>query len=55
MRGRCGHCQLLEFHRAHGKIATVTTVRPPARFGGVELAGDCVRTFKEKPTIGEGG
>ena len=46
--------QLLEFHRSHRKIATVTAVRPPARFGGVELAGDCVRAFKEKPTMGEG-
>lgn len=46
--------RLLEFHRSHGKIATVTAVRPPARFGGVELEADVVRAFTEKPRIGEG-
>jgi glucose-1-phosphate cytidylyltransferase len=46
--------QLLAFHRAHGRIATVTAVRPPARFGGLELDGDRVSTFTEKPEIGEG-
>jgi glucose-1-phosphate cytidylyltransferase len=45
---------LLEFHRGHGKLATVTAVRPPARFGGVELEADTVRAFTEKPSIGEG-
>jgi glucose-1-phosphate cytidylyltransferase len=46
--------RLLAFHRAHGKLATVTAVRPPARFGGVELEADAVRAFTEKPSIGEG-
>jgi glucose-1-phosphate cytidylyltransferase len=46
--------QLLEFHRAHGKLATVTAVRPPARFGRLDLEGDKVATFSEKPQIGEG-
>lgn len=46
--------QLLAFHRAHGRLATVTAVRPPARFGGLELDGDRVATFTEKPEIGEG-
>lgn len=46
--------QLLAFHRAHGKTATITAVRPPARFGGLELDGDTVRNFTEKPQIGEG-
>ncbi len=46
--------QLLEFHEAHGKQATVTAVRPPARFGGLTLAGDAVQSFEEKPQIGEG-
>jgi glucose-1-phosphate cytidylyltransferase len=46
--------KLLEFHRAHGKIATMTIVRPPARFGAVELDGDAVASFQEKPQIGEG-
>ena len=46
--------QVLAFHRAHGKLATVTAVRPPARFGGLHLAGDVVQVFSEKPQIGEG-
>lgn len=45
---------LLRFHRSHGLIATVTAVRPPARFGGIELEGSVVSEFKEKPQIGEG-
>jgi len=39
---------LLAFHRAHGKRATVTAVRPPARFGALSLDGERVRTFTEK-------
>lgn len=46
--------KLLEFHRAHGRIATVTAVRPPARFGGLVFDGDMVAEFIEKPQIGEG-
>jgi len=46
--------RLLEFHRSHGRLATVTAVRPPARFGGLEFDGDLVRRFTEKPQIGEG-
>jgi glucose-1-phosphate cytidylyltransferase len=46
--------QLLAFHRAHGKLATVTAVRPPARFGGLRIEGDRVAEFEEKPQIGEG-
>jgi glucose-1-phosphate cytidylyltransferase len=45
---------LVAFHRAHGKLATVTAVRPPARFGGLEFDGDRVRCFSEKPQVGEG-
>ncbi len=45
---------LLRFHRAHGRIATVTAVRPPARFGGLVFDGDLVSEFTEKPQIGEG-
>jgi len=45
---------LLAFHRAHGRIATVTAVRPPARFGGLIFEGDLVTEFTEKPQIGEG-
>ncbi len=46
--------KLLDFHRAHGKLATVTAVRPPARFGGLVFDGDLVSEFTEKPQIGEG-
>ncbi len=46
--------KLLEFHKAHGKLATVTAVRPSARFGGMEFEGKKVKSFKEKPQTGEG-
>jgi glucose-1-phosphate cytidylyltransferase len=46
--------ELLAFHRSHGRLATVTAVRPPARFGRLELDGDVVREFSEKPQLGEG-
>jgi glucose-1-phosphate cytidylyltransferase len=45
---------LLRFHRAQGRIATVSAVRPPARFGGLIFNGDLVVKFTEKPQIGEG-
>jgi len=45
---------LLDFHRRHGRLATVTAVRPPARFGGLVFDGDRVIDFTEKPQIGEG-
>jgi glucose-1-phosphate cytidylyltransferase len=45
---------LLRFHRSCGRLATVTAVRPPARFGGLVFAGDLVAEFTEKPQIGEG-
>jgi glucose-1-phosphate cytidylyltransferase len=45
---------LLEFHRRHGRLATVTAVRPPARFGGLTFDGERVASFSEKPQIGEG-
>ena len=46
--------KLLEFHRKHGRLATITAVRPPARFGGIVFDGDRVAEFTEKPQIGEG-
>jgi len=46
--------RVVEFHRRHGKLATVTAVRPQARFGGLNFAGDLVTIFSEKPQIGEG-
>lgn len=45
---------LVAFHRQHGKLATVTAVRPSARFGGLAFRGDLVESFTEKPQIGEG-
>lgn len=45
---------LLQFHRSHDCVATVTAVRPPARFGGLIFSGDLVANFTEKPQIGEG-
>jgi glucose-1-phosphate cytidylyltransferase len=46
--------KLLEFHKSHGKIATVSAVRPIARFGGMVFDGNKVVEFKEKPQTGEG-
>jgi glucose-1-phosphate cytidylyltransferase len=45
---------LVSFHKNHGKLATVTAVRPAARFGGISFDGDLVGNFIEKPHIGEG-
>ncbi len=45
---------LVAFHKAHGKLATLTAVRPPARFGHVELDDAKVVEFSEKPQTGEG-
>lgn len=46
--------RLLAFHRQHGRLATVTAVRPPGRFGTMRIDGDRVGSFKEKPQAGEG-
>ncbi|MGV2831488.1 glucose-1-phosphate cytidylyltransferase [Myxosarcina sp. GI1(2024)] len=46
--------ELLAFHRAHGKLATLTAVRPPARFGHLELEGEQIVEFSEKPQTKEG-
>lgn len=40
---------LVRFHQAHGKLATLTAVQPPGRFGVLDLAGSAVRGFQEKP------
>lgn len=45
---------LLRYHIDHGKLATVTAVRPPARFGALELEDDRVLRFSEKPQASEG-
>jgi len=46
--------KLVAFHRAHGKAATVTAVRPPGRFGDLVIQGDRVTEFREKPQVSEG-
>jgi len=45
---------LVDFHKEHGKLATVTAVRPPARFGSLTLDGHKVSGFAEKSQAGEG-
>ena len=45
---------LLQFHRSHGKLATVTGVRPPGRFGHLGLEGRKVAAFNEKPEFTDG-
>lgn len=45
---------LLAFHRSHGRLATVTAVRPPARFGELTFDGDMVTEFAEKPQTTSG-
>jgi glucose-1-phosphate cytidylyltransferase len=44
----------IEFHKRHGKLATVTAVTPPGRFGALVFDGDMVTDFREKPA-GDGG
>ena len=46
--------KLLKFHKSHGKLATVTAVRPPARFGHMTFDGNRVLEFSEKPQAAEG-
>jgi glucose-1-phosphate cytidylyltransferase len=46
--------KLLEFHRAHGKLATLSAVRPPARYGHLDLDGSKIVHFSEKPQASEG-
>jgi glucose-1-phosphate cytidylyltransferase len=46
--------KLVELHRSHGKIATVTAVRPPARFGEMVIEAGRVTEFKEKPQTAQG-
>ena len=44
----------IEFHRSHGRLATITAVQPPGRFGALVLDGQTVTRFAEKPG-GDGG
>ncbi len=46
--------KLLAFHRSHGKLATLTAVRPTARFGHLELKGSQIAEFSEKPQTKQG-
>ncbi|AAN48830.1 glucose-1-phosphate cytidylyltransferase [Leptospira interrogans] len=46
--------KLVSFHKSHGKLATVTAVRPPVRFGELSISGDQVIQFQEKPQAEEG-
>lgn len=46
--------KLIAFHRSHGKLATITAVRPPARYGHMRFEGDRVVAFGEKPQTAEG-
>jgi glucose-1-phosphate cytidylyltransferase len=46
--------KLLAFHRSHGRLATITAVRPPARYGRLDLEGNRVVRFAEKPQLSEG-
>lgn len=46
--------RVLTFHRNHGRLATLTAVRPPARFGGLTFHDDVVHEFSEKPQTGAG-
>ena len=45
---------LVAFHRSHGKLATVTGVHPPARFGEMNVVGERVERFDEKPQLKQG-
>jgi glucose-1-phosphate cytidylyltransferase len=45
---------LVKFHQAHGKLATMTAVQPPGRFGALEVNGTQINSFLEKPQ-GDGG
>jgi len=46
--------KLIEFHKSHGKLATVTAVRPPARFGYMQIENNSVKHFGEKNQMDEG-
>ncbi|RHX91199.1 glucose-1-phosphate cytidylyltransferase [Leptospira yasudae] len=45
---------LVKFHKSHGKLATITAVRPPVRFGELSIVDNQVKQFQEKPQAGEG-
>lgn len=47
--GNVNLTELIRFHKSHGKMASVTAVQPPGRFGALELSGTSVTSFVEKP------
>ena len=46
--------KIIQFHKRHGKIATITAVRPPVRFGELKINRNKVKSFKEKPQVTQG-
>ena len=46
--------KLIKFHKKNKKLATLTAVRPPARFGAIKISRNTVKVFKEKSKIDEG-
>ena len=46
--------RLISFHKKNKKIATLTAVRPPARFGSIKIKGNLVKVFREKSKLDEG-
>ena len=52
--GNIDVARVIAFHRSHGRLATVTAAQPPGRYGALNISGDRVLSFKEKPT-GDGG
>ena len=46
--------KLVKFHKKHGKLVTVTAVRPMSRFGRLNIKGNRVTQFKEKPQMDKG-
>ncbi|MCX6666297.1 MAG: glucose-1-phosphate cytidylyltransferase [Euryarchaeota archaeon] len=44
--------RLFDYHTAHNNIGTLTAVRPPSRFGEINLSGDKILSFEEKPQLG---
>lgn len=46
--------ELIKFHKSHGRLGTMTAVQPPGRFGAINIDGNQIKSFQEKPT-GDGG
>ena len=46
--------ELIDFHKSHGKLVTMTAVRPNARFGELQISGNTITSFEEKPQTNQG-